>query len=290
MQTIGEIVMIIHAPAKINLVLDVVSKRADGYHNVKMIMQTLELGDSVTVEAIPSDDTSITITSNSDYVPCNESNIAYKAAVAILDSADKKCHVKIHIEKNIPVAAGLAGGSTDGAAVLSGLNDILNLGYSCEKLMKLGAKFGADVPFCTMQGTALAEGTGTELKQISPYGEHVVLLVKPDIGVSTPWVYKNLKLDTVEHPDVDKYIECISNGEFKKSFQYMGNVLESVTVAEYPIIDKIKKQMTEQGALISMMSGSGPTVFGIFDNKTDAEKAAEFFKKEFKEVIVTKTV
>lgn len=282
--------MKIHAPAKINLVLDVVSKRSDGYHNVKMIMQTLELGDTVTIEASPADETCITITSDSGFVPCNESNIAYKAAVAILNSADKKCRVNIHIEKNIPVAAGLAGGSTDGAAVLSGLNDILNLGYSCEKLMELGSGFGADVPFCIMQGTALAEGTGTELKQIAPYGEHVVLLVKPNIGVSTPWVYKNLKLDTVEHPDVDKYMECIANAEFEKSFGYMGNVLESVTVAEYPIIDKIKKQMTQQGASVAMMSGSGPTVFGIFDNECQAEKAAEFFKKEFTEVIVTKTV
>lgn len=282
--------MKIHAPAKINLVLDVVSKRPDGYHNVKMIMQTLELGDTVTVEATPAEDTCITITSNSDSVPCNESNIAYKAAVAILDSANKKCRVNIHIQKNIPVAAGLAGGSTDGAAVLSALNSILGLGYSIEKLMELGAKFGADVPFCIMQGTALAEGTGTDLKQIAPYGEHTVLLVKPDIGVSTPWVYKNLKLDTVDHPDVDKYIECITNGEFENSFIHMGNVLESVTIKEYPVIDRIKYQMKEQGAVVSMMSGSGPTVFGIFDNKARAEKAAEFFKKEFKEVIVTKTV
>lgn len=282
--------MKIHAPAKVNLVLDVVSKRPDGYHNVKMIMQTLELGDTVTIEASPAEDNCINITSNSGYVPCDESNIAYKAALAILDSAGKKCRVDIHIDKNIPVAAGLAGGSTDGAAVLTGLNDILNLGYDKDKLMELGAKFGADVPFCIMQGTALAEGTGTELKQIHPYGEHTVLLVKPDIGVSTPWVYKNLKLDSVEHPDVDKYIECISKGEYEKSFEYMGNVLETVTVAEYPIIDKIKNQMTEQGASVSMMSGSGPTVFGIFDSESDAKKAAEFFKKEFKEVIVTKTV
>ncbi len=282
--------MKIHAPAKINLVLDVVSKRTDGYHNVKMIMQTLELGDTITIETIPSDKTLITITSDCDYVPCDESNIAYKAAVAILDSADKKCNVNIHIQKNIPVAAGLAGGSTDGAAVLLGLNHILNLGYDCQKLMELGAKFGADVPFCIMQGTALAEGTGTELRQISPYGEHIVLLVKPDIGVSTPWVYKNLNLDTVDHPDVDKYIECISKNELKKSFDYMGNILESVTVTEYPIINRIKKQMKDQGADVSMMSGSGPTVFGIFDNEDNAYKAAEFFKKEFKEVIVTKTV
>ena len=282
--------MKIHAPAKINLVLDVKDKRSDGYHNVKMIMQTLELGDVVTVEAQVADKTEITITSDSASVPCNESNIAYKAAMAILNEAQMHCNVHIDIQKNIPVCAGLAGGSTDGAAVLVGLNSILELGYSTDKLMELGAKFGADVPFCIMQGTALAEGTGTQLSTVSSYGEHPVLLVKPDIDVATPWVYKNLKLDTVTHPDVDSFINCISNADYAQSYIHMGNVLETVTVAEYPIIDKIKKQMKDCGALVSMMSGSGPTVFGIFDSTEAANDAAEIFKKEFKQVIVTKTV
>ena len=282
--------MKIHAPAKINLVLDVIGKRSDGYHNVKMIMQSLELGDVVTVEAQAADKTEIIINSNSAVVPCNESNIAYKAAMAILDDANMRCNVHIDIQKNIPICAGLAGGSTNGAAVLIALNSILGLDYSKEKLMNLGAKIGADVPFCIMQGTALAQGTGTELSAIASYGKHTVLLVKPDIDVSTPWVYKNLKLNTVTHPDVDSFIDCIKHGEYAQSYKHMGNVLETVTVEEYPIIDKIKKRMMDCGARVSMMSGSGPTVFGIFDSIEAANQAAEIFKKEFKQVIVTKTV
>jgi len=279
--------MKINAPAKINLVLDVLNKREDGYHNVKMVMQSLELCDVVTVEKT---DCGITISSDSGVVPCDDTNIAYKAAKIMLDKANSNIGVHIDIQKNIPVAAGLAGGSTDGAAVLVALNEMLDLNFSTEQLMELGGKFGADVPYCVIKGTALAEDTGVKLNKIEPYGNHTVLLVKPDISVSTPWVYKNLDLKNVSHPDVDAFIECIKRQDYVKSYEYMGNVLESVTVKEYPVIDEIKNNMMDLGACVSLMSGSGPTVFGIFENEQKAIDAAQVFKKDFKEVIVTKTV
>lgn len=279
--------MKINAPAKINLVLDVLNKREDGYHNVKMVMQSLELCDVVTVEKT---DGGITISSDSGVVPCDDTNIAYKAAKIMLDKANSGMGVHIDIQKNIPVAAGLAGGSTDGAAVLVALNEMLDLNFSTEQLMELGGKFGADVPYCVIKGTALAEDTGVKLTKIEPYGNHTVLLVKPDISVSTPWVYKNLDLKNVSHPDVDAFIECIKSQNYVKSYEHMGNVLESVTVKEYPVIDEIKNKMMDLGASVSLMSGSGPTVFGIFENEQKAIDAAQVFKKDFKEVIVTKTV
>lgn len=279
--------MKINAPAKINLVLDVLNRRDDGYHNVKMVMQSLDLCDVVTVDKT---DGGITISSDSGAVPCDDTNIAYKAAKIMLREAKSDIGVHIDIQKNIPVAAGLAGGSTDGAAVLIALNKTLDLNFSKQKLMEIGGKFGADVPYCVMQGTALARGTGTQLTQLAPYGNKTVLLVKPGISVSTPWVYKNLDLTKASHPDVDKFIDEIKNKQYEKSYGYMGNVLESVTVKEYPVIDEIKQKMYSLGASVSLMSGSGPTVFGIFENKQKAIDAAEIFKRDFKEVIVTQTV
>ncbi len=277
----------INAPAKINLVLDVLNRRPDGYHNVKMVMQSLSLCDVVTVELKGE---GITISSSSGAVPCDDTNIAYKAAKIMLKKANSNVGVHIDIQKNIPVAAGLAGGSTDGAAVLCALNTMLNLNLSENELMSLGATFGADVPYCVMQGTALAEGTGTELTKLPSYGNHTVLLVKPGIAVSTPWVYKNLNLKSVVHPDVDKFIQLIGNKEYTKSYEFMGNVLESVTIKEYPVISQIKNKMYALGASVSLMSGSGPTVFGIFENKQKALEAAKIFKNDFSEVIVTETV
>lgn len=275
------------ALAKINLTLDVINKRPDGYHNVKMVMQALELCDEITVELAPE---GITITSDSPAVPCNESNIAYKAAKIMLDAAGADTGVKIHIAKKIPVCAGLAGGSTDGAAVFTALNKLLSLNYSVEKLMELSAPIGADVPFCIMGETALAEDIGTQLSPLPSFRETVVLLVKPPINVSTPWAYKNLKLDTVSHPDVDGFIQKLEKSEYDNIYSFMGNVLESVTVPEYPVIADIKKKMLDCGAEFSMMSGSGPTVFGFFADETSALEAKKIFEKEFDEVIITKTV
>ena len=275
------------ALAKINLTLDVINKRPDGYHNVKMVMQALELCDEITVELAPE---GITITSDSPSVPCNESNIAYKAAKIMLNEAGVDTGVKIHIAKRIPVCAGLAGGSTDGAAVFTALNKLLGLDYPVQKLMELSAPIGADVPFCVMGGTALAEDIGTQLSPLPSFKETVVLLVKPPINVSTPWAYKNLKLDAVSHPDVDRFIQKLEDAEYDNIYSLMGNVLESVTVPEYPVIDDIKKKMLDCGAEFSMMSGSGPTVFGFFADEASASEAKKIFEKEFDEVIITKTV
>lgn len=281
--------MIEKARAKINLTLDVINKRSDGYHNVKMVMQEIELCDEITVEL--TNDEGIVITSDrTDIVPCNESNIAYRAAKIMLDTAKSTKGVKIHIVKKIPVCAGLAGGSTDGAAVVAALNKLLELNLSKATLMEISSPLGADVPFCIMGGTALAEDIGTTLTELPHFKQTTVLLVKPPINVSTPWAYKNLNLNTAVHPDVDKFIRCLEEKDYKNIFPFMENTLESVTIPEYPVIDEIKSKMRDLGAEFSMMSGSGPTVFGFFkDNKT-AKNAKKYFDKKFNQVIITKTV
>lgn len=276
------------AYAKINLTLDVINKRPDGYHNVKMVMQAVDLCDEITVELF--DGEGICITSDSPNVPCNESNIAYRAAQIMLSKAGVARGVKIHISKRIPVCAGLAGGSTDGAAVVTALNTLLGLNLPKSALMELSSPLGADVPFCIMGGTALAEDIGTHLTPLTPYKETIVLLVKPPINVSTPWAYKNLNLASVTHPDVDALIKKIKNNDYNDIYSLMGNVLETVTVPEYPVIDEIKSKMLSLGAEFSMMSGSGPTVFGFFADLQSASNAKTYFDKIFDEVIITKTV
>ena len=275
------------AYAKVNLTLDVINRREDGYHNVKMVMQAIDLYDEVSVEL---GNGGIEITSDSPAVPCNEKNIAYKAAKLMLDIAKSDAGVRIHIAKRIPVCAGLAGGSTDGAAVIVLLNKLLNLNLTSEELMKISSPLGADVPFCIMGGTALAEDIGTHLAPLPNFKETVFLLVKPPIDVSTPWVYKNLDLGSVVHPDVDGFLSKLASGSFEDIHSCMGNVLESVTVREYPVIDDIKKKMLELGGRFSMVSGSGPTVFGMFDNVCKAQEAKDYFDTIFNEVIITKTV
>ncbi len=279
--------MIKKAYAKINLTIDVLNKRPDGYHNVKMIMQQIALHDLISVDLEGED---IVISSNCEKVPCNEKNIAYKAAKIMLEKANYQKGVKIHIEKNIPVCAGLAGGSTDGASVICALNELLELNLDKKELMEIGTNLGADVPFCIMGGTALAEDIGTELSPLPPFKPYCILLVKPPIDVSTPWVYKNLILDECTHPDVDLFINHLKNKEFNNALEKMGNVLETVTAKEYPIINSIKEKMLSLGAQYSMMSGSGPTVFGIFESEDRAKHAKEIFEKEFDEVIISQIV
>ncbi len=280
--------MIKKAYAKINLTIDVLNKRPDNYHNVKMVMQQIDLYNVLNIELIDGED--IIISCDCDKVPCDERNIAYKAAKAVLKKAGLKQGLKIHIQKNVPMSAGLAGGSTDGAAVICALNELLNLNYSKKELMEIGSGIGADVPFFIMGGTALAEDIGTELSPLPPFKPYYILLVKPPIDVSTPWVYQNLKLDGCTHPDVDLFIKHLKCKEFDKALMQMGNVLETVTAREYPIINSIKEKMLSLGAKYSMMSGSGPTVFGIFANKAKAKIAEKIFKKEFDEVIISQIV
>lgn len=276
-----------NAYAKINLSLDVVRRRDDGYHDVNMIMQSLLLHDTVYIEPAES---GIEVTCDSGAVPNGEGNIAYRAARLMLDKAGRGGGARIHIEKRIPVCAGLAGGSTDGAAVIRAMNVLLGTNLDSAALEALAAQIGSDVPFCINGGTALAFGTGTQIKKLPRFGEHTVLLVKPPVDVSTSWVYKNLNLASVSHPNIDAFVAALERSDDRAALAASGNVLESVTVSKYPIIEKIKSQMTNRGARFAMMSGSGSTVFGIFEKTADAENAAKFFQNSFGEVIVTKTV
>ncbi|KNY29718.1 4-(cytidine 5'-diphospho)-2-C-methyl-D-erythritol kinase [Pseudobacteroides cellulosolvens] len=276
------------ARAKINLSLDVLRKREDGYHDLKMVMQTLGLHDLVSIEKT---DSQIKIDCNSAYIPEGEGNIAYKAAKLIMDEYGIKTGININIKKMIPVAAGLAGGSSDAAAVLKGINSLYDLGASLDDLARLGKKIGADVPYCIFGGTMLAEGIGDTLTRLSPFDGVDIILVKPNIGVSTAFVYNNLKLEkVVDRPDTELIIQAVGNKNLKAVAANMKNVLETVTEVKYTIISEIKKRLLQNGAIGSMMSGSGPTVFGIFEDKLKAQKAYESMKNNRWDCILTQTI
>lgn len=267
----------VKALAKINLGLDVVRKREDGYHEVRMVMQTIHLYDRL--EIAKNNSGKITMQTNLSFLPTNENNLVYKAAKLLVDEFGIKDGIHVDLKKHIPVAAGMAGGSTDAAAVLYGVNRMFDLGLTKKELMERGVKIGADVPYCIMRGTALAEGIGEELTQLSPMVKCPVLIAKPQISVSTKFVYENLKLnEQMVHPDIDKLVSDIQKKNLKAIAADMGNVLETVTIPEYPVIAEIKEHMMEHGALNSMMSGSGPTVFGLFEDEATAMKAYEAMK------------
>jgi 4-diphosphocytidyl-2-C-methyl-D-erythritol kinase len=267
----------VKALAKINLGLDVVRRREDGYHEVKMVMQTIHLYDRLEIERNNSGE--ITIKTNLSFLPTNENNLVWKAAKLLTDEFGIKDGIHVNLRKRIPVAAGMAGGSTDAAAVMYGINRMFELGLSRKQLMERGVKIGADVPYCLMRGTALAEGIGENLSPLPPMVKCPVLIAKPQISVSTKFVYEHLKLDeTTVHPDIDKLIEDIKVKDLARISADMGNLLETVTIPEYPIISQIKDHMMENGAVGSMMSGSGPTVFGLFDDENTAENAYEQMK------------
>lgn len=260
------------ALAKINLGLDVVRRRDDGYHEVRMIMQTINLFDRLEIKKIK--ESAIKIHTNLFFLPVNENNLVYKAAKLLIDEFGIQEGVSVGLTKKIPVAAGMAGGSTDAAAMLFGMNRLFGLGLSKKQLMERGVKIGADVPYCIMRGTALAEGIGDKLSPLPAMVKCPVLIAKPQISVSTKFVYQNLKLDDkTVHPDIDRLIEDIRNKDLKAVSDHMGNVLESVTIPNYPVISQIKEQMMDSGAVGSMMSGSGPTVFGLFDDSRTAQLA-----------------
>lgn len=262
----------VKALAKINLGLDVLRRREDGYHEVRMIMQTIHLYDQL--EIAKTKEQGIFITTNLDFLPTNENNLIYKAAKLLQDTCHIEEGVAVDLKKHIPVAAGMAGGSTDAAAVLYGMNEIFHLGLKRQELMELGVKIGADVPYCLMRGTALAEGIGEKLKSLPPMPKCPVLIAKPGIGISTKYVYENLKLDeNTIHPNIDAQLLAIQKGDLKTLAANMGNLLESVTISDNPIIEEIKQCMMENGALNAMMSGSGPTVFGLFENDKVAQNA-----------------
>lgn len=268
------------ALAKINLGLDVLRRKEDGYHEVKMIMQTINLYDQISIRKIQEDE--IRIRTNLYYLPNNENNLAYKAAKLLKDEFHLPGGISIQLKKVIPVAAGMAGGSSDAAAVLFGINKMYNLKLSQQELMERGVTLGADVPYCIMRGTALAEGIGEKLTVLPAMPKCHILIAKPPINVSTKCVYENLHANDLkpeEHPEVDLQLEALEEGNLEKLVAHMGNVLERVTVPEYPVINEIKQMMTENGALGAMMSGSGPTVFGIFTNYTQAKTAYEKLQK-----------
>lgn len=265
------------AMAKINLGLDVLRRRSDGYHDLRMIMQTVFLYDQI--ELSETDTPDIRLTTNVGYLPVNADNLVYKAAKLLMEEFGIEQGVRIHLKKYIPVAAGLAGGSSDAAAVLIGVNRLFGLGLSKEELKQRGVKIGADVPYCIMRGTALAEGIGDVLTRLPDAPDMHVVLAKPPIHVSTAFVYTNLRADRLEHhPDIDAQVRAIQSGDAHAMAALMGNVLETVTVPAYPVIDEIKAAMKRAGAVNAMMSGSGPTVFGLFDDAGRAKAAYEEFR------------
>lgn len=272
--------MRLKALAKINLGLDVLRRKEDGYHEVKMIMQTIQLHDQIHMKKIQEDE--IRIHTNLYYLPNNENNLAYKAAKMLKDEFHLPGGVSINLKKVIPVAAGMAGGSSDAAAVLYGMNKMYGLKLSMQELMDRGVKLGADVPYCIIRGTALAEGIGEKLTKLPAMPKCHILIAKPPINVSTKFVYENLHANDLkpeDHPQVDAQLEALEEGNLEKLVAHMGNVLERVTVPEYPVINEIKELMRANGALGAMMSGSGPTVFGIFTEYAKAKAAYQAIEK-----------
>lgn len=275
-------ILIKKTPAKINLTLDVTGKLENGYHTLSMIMQSIDVCDELSFEKTA--DETILFSMNKDLpdkIPA-EKNLVYKAAKLMKDTFKIDGGFKIHLTKNIPATAGLAGGSSDCAATLIGINELCGLGLDIEKLCEIGVKLGADVPFCIRKGTMLAEGIGEILTPLTPLTGIPVLLIKPNISISTPYVYKHLKLNKLDyHPDNKAVISYIKDNNIKKIAASLSNVLETVTIPENPIIAELKRYLTESGAIGSLMSGSGPTTFGIFENMETAKKAYEKAKADY---------
>ena len=278
------------AYAKINLGLDVVGRLGNGYHQVRMIMQTVGLYDVLIFKAVKS---GIRITADSGELSTGEDNLIYKAARLLMETYGVEAGVEIHLEKHIPIAAGMAGGSTDAAATLLGLNDLFGLQLSPKQLRQMGVHIGADVPYCIMGGTALAEGIGELLTPLPPVPQGTLLIAKPDIQVSTKYVYEHLDArETWQHPDIDGMRSAIESADLAGINERLGNVLETVTIEAYPVIAQIKREMLSCGAMGSLMSGSGPTVFGIYGSEEQAWVARDCLEKKglAKELFVTEFV
>lgn len=254
------------APAKINLSLDVLHKRDDGYHEVEMIMTTVDLADRIELSLI--EENRIIIEVADGFIPNDSRNLAYQAAKLLKDRYQISEGVLISIKKNIPVSAGLAGGSSDAAATLRGLNQLWSLNLSLDELAQLGSKIGSDVSFCVYGGTALATGRGEKIKHIEAPPPCWVILAKPPIGVSTAEIYRNLKVDQLSHPNINSMIAAIENRDYSNICKELGNVLETVTFNLYPEVQRIKEQMIRFGADGVLMSGSGPTVFGLVKHES----------------------
>ncbi|MBB6622589.1 4-(cytidine 5'-diphospho)-2-C-methyl-D-erythritol kinase [Clostridium gasigenes] len=281
--------MKVKAYAKVNISLDIIEKRkSDGYHLLRMIMQNIDLYDEIIIEKQKS---GINIKCNKPYVPTDERNLAYRAAKLFKETFNIEEGVSINIKKNIPVAAGLAGGSTDGAAVLKVMNEIFNVNASDEELMEIGLKLGADIPYCIKGGTALCEGIGEKVTSLKPFKDKILVLVKPPFGVSTKFVYQEFNLERVlNHPKTEELIEAMENDDLNYVCDNMKNLLENVTLRKHKMIIGIKEEMKALGAKGSMMSGSGPTVFAIFDDMLKAQRCFEKMKDKYDDVFITRTI
>lgn len=280
--------MKIKAYGKINIALDVIGKRGDGYHLLRMIMQTVNIYDELEFKKAEN---GIHITSNKDFVPRDSRNLVYKAIDLFCNTYNIEKAISVHIDKNIPVEAGMAGGSADAAATLRAMRDLYRPQVKDEELMALGVKIGADVPYCIKGGTALCEGIGEVITQLKPFKDKILVVVKPNFGVSTVATYKSFKLSEVEqHPKVDELIIAMERDNLSYVATNMMNLLEQVTLKEHKEIAEIKEFMNREGALGSMMSGSGPTVFGFFDDENKAKAVAEKLKEKYLEVFVTTTI
>ena len=277
------------ARAKINLGLDVIGRRENGYHDVRMVMQTVGLYDRIIMTRIPEEE--IRIKTNIGFLPVNENNLVYKAIMLMKNKYKLDGGIEVDLNKFIPVAAGMAGGSSDAACALFGMNRLFELNVPMRELMKLGVEIGADVPYCLMRGTALAEGRGEILTKIAPCPKAWIVLAKPPVGLSTPAVYKAIdSLNIGYHPDTDGIIKAIKNNDVYEISSKLSNVLEEASIPMCPMIGQIKEKLLLSGAIGSLMSGSGPTVYGIFDDVKKAENAVNVIKDEFKirDVILTK--
>lgn len=279
-----------NAYAKVNLALDVLRRREDGYHDVCMIMQNLSLYDTLTFTMEEADTLAITLSCDKEFVPCDERNLIYKAIVLMGETCHLTGHIHVELVKRIPVEAGMAGGSTDCAAAFHAMRELYGLDVSDQELMKLGVKLGADVPYCIMAKTALSEGIGEVLTEVAPLPDCYVVVAKPTVSVSTKMVYENLHANELQHhPDVAGMIEALKQGDLSGVASRMENVLETVTTKLYPQIEEIKQTMKESGAENAIMSGSGPTVFGLYREKAIAEQSAEKIRQQYglSEVYVT---
>lgn len=280
------------APAKINLTLDVIGKRPNGYHDLRMLMQTIDLSDEITVTKIPEDKIVLSMNKELPDGCPTQKNLVYRAAELIRTTYQLIEGVSIYLEKNIPAAAGLAGGSTDCAATLLAMNELFSLDLSTERLCELGVTLGADVPFCICKGTMLSEGIGEVLTRMPDLPPMWAVLVKPPISVSTAFVYGNLDLEHLPyHPDTEKIIADIKRKDTAQVARDLSNVLETVTIPAYPVIDQIKKYLMEQKAVGALMSGSGPTTYGLFQDEIQARMAFRAAKEEYAdmEVILCQT-
>jgi 4-diphosphocytidyl-2-C-methyl-D-erythritol kinase len=282
-----------NAYAKINMALDVIGRRGDGYHKVRMIMQTVDLYDTLTFDRFTPEpgEEQIRIVTDSGELTNGPDNLIYRAARVILDQSKSTEGVAIRLEKRIPIAAGMAGGSTDAAATFHGVNELLDLGYTTEQLCDMGVWVGADVPYCIMGGTALAEGIGEILTPLTPAPQLPLVIAKPEAGIATKNVYRDLDHiagwdvenpaeDRLEHPDVTGMLVAIKTGDAEGIVKRLGNVLEEVTIPKLPVVGEIKKALAEAGAEGVLMSGSGPTVFAVFDTTEHAKQAAEALRKK----------